>query len=97
MLGSLIGIVFVVIAMNFIMLYIRIRRDWPRKPARKAMEEDKAVMLRDRYIQSMLSREQEESERLADKRNKTLDLYEQVRKKHEDDEENPVQIDDTNP
>ena len=82
--GSLVAIVFIVIAVNFIMLFYRFRRDFPKKPGKKAMDEAKAVIIRDKAILQMIEREQEEAIRRTELQNKTLDLYAQVRKRAEE-------------
>jgi len=80
LLGSLIGIVFIVIAINFVMLYIRFKRDFPKKTSKKILEEDEAVIIREKAIHQKIEREQEEAERRVILQNKTLELYERVRR-----------------
>jgi len=80
LLGSLIGIVFIVIAINFAMLYIRLKRDFPKKITKKILEEDEAAIVRERVIHQKIEREQEDAERRVMMQNKTLELYEQVRR-----------------
>ena len=86
-LASLIGIVFVVIAMNFIMLFIRFKRDFPSKSNRKAPDEASAAIIRDREVYYRIELEQEAAERRVELRNKTFALYEQVRRNAAAEEE----------
>ena len=77
----LIAIVFLVLALNFLMLFIRLRKE--RRPGRNkkaALEEKDAVIWRNKEIQRMLDYEQETAEREVELRNRTLELYEQVRR-----------------
>ena len=76
----IVAIVFFVIALNFFMLYVRLKRERHPKANRAAMEEKEAVEWRDREIQRRLDREQEEAVHCVELRNKTLELYEQVRR-----------------
>jgi predicted Holliday junction resolvase-like endonuclease len=76
----LVALVFFVIALNFYFLYRRLRRDRYRKPGKQAMEEKIAAELRAREIQRRLDREQEDMANRVELRNKTLELYEIVRK-----------------
>jgi len=93
MYAFLIAIVFFIIAINFFLLFIRHKRDLPRKIDKAAMEEDEAVLWRDKEIQRRLDREQEEAEEYLERQNKTFELYEQVRKNAEINEAKP-EIDD---
>ena len=76
----LLAIVFFVILMNFFALFMRMRRDRRPKTGRVAMDEKRAAVLRAKEIQRRLDREQEEAIRQIERRNKTLELYEQVRR-----------------
>jgi len=76
----LVAIIFFVIAINFFMLFARLKGTRPRKIEKAAMEEKEAVEWRDREIQRRLDREQEDAIKQIELRNKTLELYEQVRK-----------------
>ena len=79
-LGSVIALVFIVIVINFIMLYIRLKRDLPRKSGKKALEEEEAMLLRTNEIQRRLTLENDAAERFLEHRAKTWELYEQVRR-----------------
>ena len=83
-LAFLIAIVFFVIALNFFMLFARLKGGIRPKSNRKAMDEKEAKAWRDREIQRRLDREQEEYANRVEKRNKTLELYKQVQKNAED-------------
>ena len=86
LLGSLIAIVFIVIAINFVMLYIRLKRDFPKKTTKNILEENEAAVIRDRAIHQKIEREQEDAEQRVMLRNKTLELYEEVRRNAEKNE-----------
>ena len=77
----IIAIVAFVITLNFVMLFIRLRRDKYRKPSRETLEEAKAAELRDREIKRRLNREEEDALHQVELRNKTLDLYMAVRRR----------------
>jgi len=79
--GSVIAIVFLVIIGNFIMLYVRLRRDLPRKPSRWALEEEEAAKLREREIYRRIEREQEDAIRRIELQNHTFELFEEVRRR----------------
>jgi len=76
----IIAVVFFILAANFFMLYRRLRRNRSGKSGKPAMEEKEAAKRRDREIQRRLDLEQEDAARSVELRNKTLELYEQVRK-----------------
>ncbi|MCL2152509.1 MAG: hypothetical protein FWH57_06215 [Oscillospiraceae bacterium] len=76
----LVVIVFFVIAANFFMVFRRLKRNRHPKISKAAMEEIEAAQWRDKEIKRRLDREQEEAERYVELRNKTFELYEQVRK-----------------
>ena len=77
----LIAVVFFIVAINFFLLFLRLRRDRNPETKGKAAEENEAVKWRANAIQRRLHNELEDSARRVELRNKTLDLYEQVRKK----------------
>ena len=76
-----IAIIIIVIVINFVMLRNRLRRDKPRKKSKPAMDEEKAARLRNNEIQRRINREQEDMASYVEKRNKTLQLYAEVRKR----------------
>ena len=78
---SLIALVFLILAINFIVVFMRYRRDFPRKTKGKASEEDEAIVLRDLEIKHRIEREQDAAQRYVDSKNRTLDLYAEVRKR----------------
>jgi len=88
--GSVVALVFIVIIVNFIMLYIRLKRDFPRKSGKKVPEEEEAMALRENEIQRRLALEKEAAERYLEQRAKTWELYEQVRKNAAIKEEKPT-------
>ena len=69
-----------VIAINFFMLFFRLRRDRYRKPGRASVEEAQAARWREKELQRRLDREQEEAAHRVELRNNTLALYDQVRR-----------------
>ena len=73
-------VVFAVVA-NFVMLFVRLRRDRYRKPNRVAMDEEKAARMRAAEIQRRLAWEQQDATEYVELRNKTFALYEEVRKR----------------
>jgi len=77
----IVAIIGFVIALNFVMLYLRLKRDRYRKPSKEALEEAKAVVWRDKEIRRRIDREQEEAAREVELRNQTLALYEEVRRR----------------
>jgi hypothetical protein len=76
----MIAIVFLVVAMNAFVLFLRLRKEHRPKIRRAAMEESEASKWRDKEIRRRLDREQDDAGRYVELRNKTLDLYDQVRK-----------------
>jgi len=78
-LGSILAVVFLVIILNFIMLFLRLKRDRIRRPSKDVMDEKKAAEWREKEIKRRLDREQEEAAERVELRNKTLALYEEVR------------------
>ena len=79
--GSLIAVVFIVLAANVFMVLRRLRSDNMSKSRKPALDEQKAASIREKLIYSRLEREQEEAERYIEKRRRTFALYEQVRKR----------------
>ena len=79
MIGSIFAIVFLIIVLNIVMLFLRVRKDHPFKFSKKALNEDAAAKLRERRVYNRLEREQYEAERFIERRNKTWALYDQVR------------------
>ncbi|MCL2227513.1 MAG: hypothetical protein FWB97_07795 [Oscillospiraceae bacterium] len=79
-------ILFFVVVLNFVMLYMRLKRDKKRKPTSPTMEEEQAALHRHREIQFRIDREQEQLAYRVEMRNKMLDLFEEVRRKSAEDE-----------
>jgi len=77
----ILAIIAFVIVLNFVMLMFRLRRDRYSKPNREAMEEEKAALLRDHEIRRRLDREEEDAAQRVELRNKTLELYDEVRRR----------------
>ena len=79
--GILLSIVFVVLLLNFVFWHRRHRKSL--KPVKKATTEERARVIRHNEIQRRFEREQEDAIKYIELRNKTLALYDQVRKKAE--------------
>ena len=79
MIGSVIGLVFVVLMANLLIIIRRFKRDFPKGSRTAVLEDKEATILRDREIQRRLEREQADAEFYVARRNKTLELYAQVR------------------
>jgi len=80
-LAAVLAIIAFVIVLNFVMLFFRLRRDKYKKPSKEILEEKKAASLRDSEIRRRLDREQEDAVKFVQKRNRTLDLYDEVRRR----------------
>jgi len=78
MFGFLLALIVLVIVGNFFILYRQYKRD--RKPPVKSREESEALLDRGLDMQQRFNKEQEDAMRYVERRNKTLELYEQVRK-----------------
>ena len=79
--AALIALIAFVIVLNFIMLFFRLRKDKYKRPNKEILEEKKAVILRDSAIRRKLDREQEDAIEFVEKRNKTLALYDECRRR----------------
>ena len=82
--GSLVGIVFLVIVMNFFVLFLRMKRNtspYGRK-GKQAVQEDVAAVYRDNEVQRRIDLEQDRIAQYLEKREKTWALYEEVRRRH---------------
>ena len=82
----IIAVVFFVVAINFYMLFVRLRKDRRPKIDRAAPGEAEASKWRDKEIIRRLDSEQADAARRVELRNKTLGLYEQVRRNAADRE-----------
>lgn len=80
----LLAIIFLVIAANFF-VWLRQSKNL-RKPVKRSMSEAKAAELRHLEIQRRFELEQKDAVERIELRNKTLALYEQVRKQAEAEE-----------
>ena len=81
MMGYLIAVIFILLIGNSFFFYRQYKRN--RKPVVRSTPEEKAVVYRDHEIQRRFDREQAEAAKQVELRNKTLALYEQVRKNAE--------------
>jgi len=86
MIGPLIAIVFIVIAANLFIVFRRLKTNPVRKAGKPVINEEEAAMLRDSEIQRRFQQEFEDDLRRVELRNKTLELYEQVRREAKDAE-----------
>ena len=83
--GYIFAIIFVVIALNFYFLVFRIKRgnkSTRRRRSHIAVDEAKQALWRDKEVARRIEREEEDARERAILRNETLDLYEQVRRRH---------------
>ena len=82
--GSLILIVFLVIIMNFVALFIRMKKH--RSPygrrGKQSVEEEVATVVRDREVRRRLDLEQERIAKYLEQRKRLWALYEEVRQRH---------------
>ena len=81
--GSLIAIVFIVVIMNAVALFLRLRRTRANVPKRAAMEEAQAARIRDNEVKRRIELEQDDALRHITLRNRTLALYDYVRRRAE--------------
>ena len=87
-LASVIALVALVLLMNFILLIYRLKRDSVRKPSKLALQEEQAAIYRENEIRRRLDREQADAVYRVEMRNKTLALYEEVRRRAAEREKN---------
>jgi len=94
--GVLILIVFIVLIMNAVFLFFRIRNNPLRKSSRKqrAPEEFEDSIRREKQINLRIEQEDENAKRRVELRNSTLELYDAVRKKAAEAETNPYRESD---
>jgi len=88
-LGYLFAILFIVIALNFYILVIRRNKkdNIRRKRMRRAtVDEAKQALWRDREVARRIEREQDDAVERIKLRNETLALYEEVRRRHANDD-----------
>ena len=82
--GSLIAIVLLVVVMNFVALFMRLKKNripYGRK-GKQAVEEEVAAIRRDKEVQRRLDLEQDRIRRFLEQRANTWALYEEVRRRH---------------
>ena len=77
----ILSIVAFVIVLNFVMLFFRLRRDRSKRPSRPVLEEERAAELRHNEIRRRLEREERLALEHIELRNKTLALYDEVRRR----------------
>ncbi|MDR2571844.1 MAG: hypothetical protein LBD23_16320 [Oscillospiraceae bacterium] len=82
------ALIFVVIALNFYFVFIRMRRNNRNKKNTKvpAVQEEQQAMWRDKEIVRRLEREQDYALKRIRLRNETLALYEEVRRRHAEED-----------
>jgi len=82
----LFAIVFFILALNLYFMFSRMRRGNRRKKMdRIAVDEAKQAIWRDKEIARRIEREQDDAYERVKLRNETLALYEEVRRRHEND------------
>ena len=82
--GVLVAIVVLVLVMNFVTFYIRLKKTpspYGRR-GKQALEEHVAEVYRDREVQRRIDIEQDRYSRHIELRKKTWEMYEVVRKRH---------------
>ena len=77
----ILAIVIFVIVLNFIMLLFRLRRDRYVRPKRPVQDEAMAATYRGNEIRRRLDREEQDAAQYVELRNKTLALYDEVRRR----------------
>ena len=83
------AIIFVVLALNIYFLTSRMRRDnnrRRRKMTRAAVDEAKQALWRDKEVARRIAREQEDAIESIKLKNETLALYEEVRRRHAEED-----------
>jgi len=87
------AIILVVLALNIYFITSRLRRDNTKRKrmTRAAIDEAKQALWRDKEVARRIAREQEDALERVLLKNETLALYEEVRRRHaeEDSKENP--------
>ena len=79
--GYIVGIIVLVLAMNFFFVFRRMRRDSPKKLGRAAVQEEKQAIWREKEVQRRIDREQDDAYERVKLKNETLALYEEVRRR----------------
>ena len=82
--GALVAVltlVLIILLVNFVFLYMRSRKNWRRRSARRAMTEKEARKIRTAELNRKFEEEFEEAEEYLERRRKTWALYEEVRKR----------------
>ena len=91
--GYVFAIVLVVLALNIYFITSRMRRENTRRGrmTRAAVDEAKQALWRDKEVARRIAREQEDALERVLLKNETLALYEEVRRRHEEEDkkENP--------
>lgn len=83
----LVVIIFFVLILNFYFLFIRMRRTPKRKKMNSIMrDEAKQALWRDREIERRIAREQDDALERVKLKEETLALYEEVRNRHADED-----------
>ena len=81
MIGPLLAIIIIVLAANFFIIFKRLRNNPTRRTGKPAINEAEAAEQRDIEIQRRFQQEFEDDLRRVELRNKTLELYDLVRKR----------------
>lgn len=79
--GPILALVVMILLINFVFLYMRSKRNWRRRSARRAMTEKEARKIRTAELNRKFEEEFEEAEEYLERRRKTWALYEEVRKR----------------
>ena len=83
------AIIFVVLALNIYFLTSRMRRENNKRKriTRAAVDEAKQALWRDKEVARRVAREQEDALERVTLKNETLALYEEVRRRHANEDE----------
>ena len=84
----LFAIVFVILALNLYFVFMRMKRGNKRKRMdRTAIDEAKQALWREKEVARRIEREQADAVERIKLRNETLALYEEVRRRHANEDE----------
>lgn len=79
--GSILALIIIILFVNFIFLYLRSKKNWRRRSTKKTLTESEARKIRDVDYLRKQKEEFEDAEEYLERRRKTWELYEEVRKR----------------
>ena len=83
---GLFAIIFLVLALNLFFVFRRFRSTKRKRPARIPVDEAKQALWREKEVARRIEREQYDAIERIKLRNETLALYEEVRRRHANDD-----------